>query len=226
MGKLFSLLAGKTKQLRSQLETLRRKTPTCKLCYERKAEALFDVYTETTICEKCYEKFNVLFRVEKKDNFEILSLYEYDETFKTILYDLKALGDIVLAPLFLERHLPALRLKYHGYILIPAPSNEEDDKVRGFNHVVEIFKSLNLEMLPLIKKSEVFKQSDLHYNERQEVGKKLEIKEGERVRGKKILIVDDLKTSGATLRAIYGLLKPYNPKVIKALTIACTVIDK
>ncbi len=184
------------------------------------------MYTKPTICEACYQKLNVIFKVEKIDNFEILSLYEYDETFKTILYDLKALGDIVLSPLFLERHVPYLKVKYQGYILIPAPSNEEDDKERGFNHVVEIFKSLKMEILPLIKKSEVFKQSDLHFDERQEVVKKLTITGGEKVKGKKILIVDDLKTSGATLKAIRELLIPFNPKVIKGLTIACTILDK
>ena len=50
------------------------------------------------------------------------------------------------------------------------------------------------------------------FDERQNVIDKLEVVKGERVRGKKILLVDDLFTTGATVKAMIKLLKPYNPK--------------
>ncbi|HKM02590.1 MAG TPA: phosphoribosyltransferase family protein, partial [Bacilli bacterium] len=65
----------------------------------------------------------------------------------------------------------------------------------------------------------------LHFDERQNVIDKLEVVKGERVRDKKILLVDDLFTTGATVKAMIKLLKPYNPKKIQVLTLAYTKIS-
>lgn len=181
-----------------------------------------DLVSESLICDACYRALEVTFKVEKLSDVEVLSLYEYNEKLQTLLYNLKALGDIELADVFLNRHLPFLKAKYHGYVIIPAPSSIEDDKKRGFNHVVKIFKSLNFEILPLITKKIAFKQSDLNFKARQEVLNKLVITNGAVLRKRKVLIVDDVKTTGATLKAMITLIKPFKPKVMKVLTISAT----
>ncbi len=174
------------------------------------------------MCDACYRELKVTFNIEKFSDVEVLSIYEYNEKLQTLLYNLKALGDIELAAVFLKRHLPFLKTKYQGYIIIPAPSSFEDDQKRGFNHVIEIFKCLNFEMLPLITKKIAFKQSDLNFTARQEVMKKLTITNGAALRKAKVLIVDDVKTTGATLKAMIALIKLFQPKVMKALTISAT----
>ena len=142
-----------------------------------------DLVSPTKMCEKCFAELEVVDTKIKFDDIEVRSLYLYNEKFKTMLYHLKGLGDIELAPLFLERQWLWLNVKYANYLLVPAPSSHESDAARGFNHVEVMFQSLGLKMLPLIYKTADFKQSDLHFDERQKVNDKLAIKDGERLSG-------------------------------------------
>lgn len=186
---------------------------------------LSDLWGETTICRQCLKDFSVIFESSRLNGVKVMTLYDYNETLKTTIYHLKGLKDIELAPLFLERYIPYLRAEYRDFVLVPAPSTAESDKERGFNHVVEIFKTLKRPFLHVVHKKEAFKQSDLSFEERQKVGLKLTIHEGHLLKGKKVLIVDDIKTSGATLKAIVHLITPFQPKKIEILVIARTKVN-
>lgn len=177
------------------------------------------------MCDKCFSELKVTFHKEKIGGIEILSIFEYNEAMKTILFTYKGLGDIELHSVFLERYSLYLKLKYRKYILVPAPSTLESEKIRGFNHVEHIFSGVNSNILHLLHKKENFKQSDLSFTERQKVHKKIEIINGERLRNKKVLIIDDLKTTGATIKAIIELITPFAPKKIKVLTVAATKVN-
>lgn len=179
------------------------------------------------LCEDCLDAFEVSFYIRKIHGVEVLSLYAYNETFKGALYRYKAKGDIELSAIFLINYRYYLRLKYSGYYLVPAPSTTSSDEGRGFNHVIEAFKILKLPVIECAIKTEEFKQSDLNYQQRQEVKSKLSIIDGGRLSNKYILLVDDLFTTGATMKALIELVKIYHPKSIKVLTLAFTKsIDK
>ena len=90
-----------------------------------------------------------------------MNLYNYDEQIKEKLYQFKGCFDIELGKVFLEYYLMYLRIKYFGYVLVPAPSYKTSDEERGFNHVVEIFSSLKMKMIRCIHKISDVKQSDL-----------------------------------------------------------------
>ena len=121
---------------------------------------------------------------------------------------------------FLNYFKDELISKYRGYILVPAPSSELDNKERGFNHVIEIFKVLNLDILPIIKKKTNYKQSDLNKDERSKVIDKLEISNLEKIHNKKVLFVDDISTTGSTLKACLTLIKRGAPKRLHFLIVA------
>lgn len=200
-----------------------KKTPLCKVCLTKKVNpSINDIFVEVNMCEDCFMALKVTFKEEKIEGCSLLTIYEYNEGFKSLLYNFKALSDIALAPIFLERYLTFLRLRYHNYLVIPLPSTTESNEARGFNHVEEMIKGLKLKIIPLLFKKVNFKQSDLHFNERQEVAQKLGIKESSEISGKNILIVDDLKTTGASLKAAIKLVKTLNPKKISLLTLAAT----
>ena len=74
-------------------------------------------------------------------------------------------------------------------------------------------------MLSIIKKKIDFKQSDLDLLERKNIRNKLEIIDGDKITGKHIVLVDDVCTSGSTMRAMIELIRPYKPKSIKFLLI-------
>lgn len=196
----------------------------CKACFKPIPSSSF-VYLfgeEPQICEKCLSELGprmIEFKVEKTKG---LSVFLYNEEVRNKLYTLKGCFDIEMAGVFLSHFGSYFRLIYHGYFLIGAPSNLEKDEVRGFNHVEQIFACLRLPFIKAIRKTSAVKQSDLHYAERQRIGEKLEWISGVNIQGKKILLVDDVMTTGATIKACLKLIKSHHPKRVKILVMSKT----
>lgn len=149
-----------------------------------------------------------------------MAIYEYEGKVKENIFIFKGCGDYELKETFLSDFSIDLRVMFKDFIMLPAPSSKESNLKRGFNHVKEIFSVLKLPMVEVFRKNSNHKQSNLNYLERQNVGKVLSIYDGEKIKNKKVLIVDDICTTGATLKALINLVKPYNPKQIKVLVIA------
>jgi competence protein ComFC len=157
------------------------------------------------------------------DGVKGLAIYEYDETIRSLLYQFKGLYDIELKDVFLSKFQFYLRMKYRKFTLVPAPSNLDSEKERGFNHVKEMFSGLSLPFMDLFYKKIDYKQSDLNYYERQEVKEKIGIRVDVSLENKNILLVDDLMTTGSTLKAMINLLKPYKPKSVAILIMSHTL---
>ncbi len=194
--------------------------PVCKICFCDIKKDSLHYFLNPCICQQCFNTFDPKLKSFKDNGISYFYIYEYDELIKKLLFQFKGCYDIELKDVFLERFKYLLRLKYHGYILVPLPSTKEDDESRGFNHVVEIFKSLSLPMERCIFKKVDFKQSDLSFKERIKVKDKLGIKNGEALTNKKVLIVDDVITSGSSIKAAISLVSLYNPLKIKVLVLA------
>jgi competence protein ComFC len=181
---------------------------------------LSTLWIHNQVCSHCLSALKVDFYKRQIEGVPILSIYAYNEQFKEALYRFKAKGDIELAGVFIDNYKNYLRLKYQGYYLVPIPSSKQRDKERGFNHVEEVFKRLGLPLIYCIKKKVEFKQSDLDYEARQHVIDKLEVIDGQQISGKRILLVDDLVTTGATIKAALKLVSQYLPRSVQCLTLA------
>lgn len=176
------------------------------------------------VCEKCENKLHPLFLKFRIGNIDALALYKYDEEIRTLLYQLKGCYDIELAEVFLDRFKDELHLLYHDYYLIPAPSSKSDDEEREFNHVQIIFKCLNLPMLPIIEKAFDYKQVELNAKARKGAIRSLKLNSKNSLYGKKILIIDDVYTTGATVLGMIELIKSLRPKKIKVLVMSKTYL--
>ena len=150
-----------------------------------------------------------------------MALYDYDETIRDLIYKVKGCGDIELRETFLERYINIFKIKYKDYYLVPAPSYYEDDNKRGFNHVIEIYRCLGLEPLYIFEKIDDYKQAGSNVQNRQNIGEHIKTK-NINLYGKKILIVDDVYTTGSTIRFMIKQLRKMNPKTIKILVVAKT----
>lgn len=106
--------------------------------------------------------------------------------------------------------------------MIPAPSYQKNDEERGFNHVEEMFSVLNLKMKKCIHKTKQVKQADLTTKERQEIGSVLEIDNVD-LSGKNVLLVDDVYTTGSTIKAMINLVRQKGAKKIKVLLMSKTI---
>lgn len=69
-------------------------------------------------------------------------------------------------------------------------------------------------------KKEKYKQSDLRYEDREKMKKKIGIRNGEQLKGKKVLILDDVITSGNTLSTCLSLVLLQNPQCVELLVLS------
>ena len=147
-------------------------------------------------------------------------LYRYNETFKQWLFQYKGLLDYELRSIFMEPFIYLLNHQFAHHLFIPAPSANEHITQRGFNHLESMLDYFHFPWLNLIQKSTPFKQSDLSEEERRHIYAKLLVKDGERVRGRHVVLFDDVFSTGSTLMAMHDLLLPYQPKSMTGLILA------
>lgn len=202
-------------------------TQICKNCFKDidNVDLFIFINKNPSLCKNCIATFEPKFYSFKVDGIKVLALYDYDDLFKELIYKFKGCYDYELHPIFLEQYKRELKLLYHGYKIIPAPSYKDDDRKRGFNHVIEIYKSLGLEIVEAFEKTEKFKQADHNFKDRKKIKNYIKIKETISPNSK-ILLVDDIYTTGSTLKTMISLLKDSGIKTIKGLVLCKTKLSE
>lgn len=200
----------------------------CKICFKRISDnSLYNLTKRNNIlCEECFNKMHAKFVSFKIGNTKGLSIYEYTDFIKELIYKFKGCYDYELKDVFLYRYLSYIKLKYHGFYIVYVPSYHIDDERRGFNHVKAIFKSLKLKELPILKKKTAHKQSDQSSLGRRQIKDVIEIDENTILKDKKVLLVDDIMTTGSTLLTSIELLKSKGAKNIEILVVAKTKMKR
>lgn len=156
----------------------------------------------------------------KVNNYSAIAVYEYTDRIKSLLYQFKGCFDIEIFDVFLERFKHELKMMFYGYHMVPIPSYKDDDERREFNHVEEMFKVIKLPMIKALVKTSHIKQANSPFQERQKISKYLELINGVDLSGKKVLIVDDVYTTGSTMKAAIALIEKLHPKTIKVLVMS------
>ena len=183
---------------------------------------MFHILTNYQICMNCYREIKPTFIKFKIGKYKALAIYEYDDRIKKLLYQFKGCFDIEIFDVFLSRYARELRLIYDGFVMVPIPSYREDDENREFNHVKEMFKILKLKSEKVLFKTKKIKQANLSFKDRKQIKNILGIANGEALRNKKVVIVDDVYTTGATISAAISLIEQYHPKKIRILVMSKT----
>ena len=220
--KLSTYLTKSRKRWNTQLAQLKLKTPICKFCGNPIESNSFHslISDSPKICYKCYSSLTNLWKSFSLDGVKGFGLFRYDDNIRGMIYQFKGCYDYELAPIFLEYNKNYFRYKFKNYVVVPAPSSKESNELRGFNHVIEIFTSLGLEIIPCIEKIDNVKQSDLSHRERKSIGSHLNLQNKTLLRNKKVLLCDDVMTTGSTLKAMIKLVRSCSPKDIKIFVIS------
>lgn len=199
-------------------------TKVCKLCFKEITEISLNSLAkpELSLCDECYLKLNPKFKKFKIEDVDCLSIYEYNEDLKGIIYQYKGCFDFELNHIFLDRFVSEFRLLYSDFVIVPVPSFGEYDKIRGFNHVMEAFKILKIQIITCLIKNQKVKQSDRSAEDRKKISDYLTIDSDINLESKKVLLVDDIFTTGNTIRACLKLIKTLKPKLIKVLVLCKT----
>ena len=198
----------------------------CRVCFEKiNDHSLFNLISKNNIiCENCFSKFEPKFIYFYIGEIKATSLYIYNQEMKELIFKFKGCYDIELGEVFLNRYLWYLKMKYKGFYIVPLPSYPIDDERRGFNHVEEIYNRLKLPMLKVIKKTKESKQAKKKRKQRLKAIESFGVEDIDSVKDKKILIVDDVFTTGSSIRAAIKLVKMGKPKYIEVLVLAKNVL--
>jgi competence protein ComFC len=156
-------------------------------------------------CQKMLPYKKIIFQI---DGIEITSFVEYDENISRLLILYKEHCDEALAPVFFDRSKKLISKKYKGYVLIPLPSSSEKVAQRGFHHLHRMIESLDLEMADVLVKTKNVKQAKLSKEDRKQIDMIFEIRKDAEYSFENIVLIDDVCTTGASLKAAIALLRP------------------
>ncbi len=146
------------------------------------------------------------------------------EGVKELAFDL---ANLILAHFQLLEKKPLFLKNPQDYLILPIPLTKERLKRRGFNQSAELAKVLAeslkipLETEVLLKTKETFPQAILSEKEREENVKGVfAVEQKEKIFQKKILLVDDIFTTGATMKEAAKKLKEVGAKKVIGIVVA------
>lgn len=120
---------------------------------------------------------------------------------------------------------------WKGKILIPIPLFKRNLKRRGFNQAEEITKNLaKILEIPssncLVKIKETPSQTELSGREREKnIKGTFSVKNKELIKNRKVILVDDIYTTGATMNEAAKILKEAGAKEVEGIVVARGSID-
>lgn len=155
-----------------------------------------------------------------KENHKVShrALYTYNEAMKEYFSKYKFQGDAMLSNVFAKEVKQVLK-NYKGYTIIPVPLSKERMKERQFNQITAILNAAKISYHDILEKKDIKKQSEKSRKERLTSDCPFRIKSDSQIPDK-VLIPDDIYTTGATLKGIYHLFYEKGAKIVKSLTIA------
>jgi competence protein ComFC len=188
----------------------------CRVC-SRPFQFLEERFRHGDVCHDCK-------RWEEDDEWRGYldsnhSIYLYNDFFKEVMATFKYRGDYVLAIIFAEKikeHISNIQPD----LIVPIPLSMERLYERGFNQAEALLIESGLTPTMPLTRIHSEKQSKKSRLERIHIPQVFHVDHQIEIIGKNILLIDDIYTTGSTLRHAAKLLKELGAKGIKSLTLA------
>ncbi|MGG7059893.1 ComF family protein [Clostridium nigeriense] len=202
-----------------------------------KDEFLDIIYPPKNNCIVCESEFVGLCplcksKIQKvKEDEEFLSYGYYNGVLKKLILEFKYKQNFVAGKILAELLYDVIKnKKIEIDCIVFIPSSKEALKERGFNQceylAKEINKSLKLKIYKdLIKAKNIKEQKLLSKEDRfKNIKGAFSLKTNKNIKNKRVLIIDDVVTTGATLYECEKLLRENGASEIKILTVAKSYI--
>ncbi|EKN67661.1 ComF family protein [Schinkia azotoformans] len=196
----------------------------CRIC-SRPFSKLEPKFRKQDLCYDCYNW-------ERTSEWQGLltqntSIFNYNDFLKDLLAQFKFRGDHELVKIFTEPIQTKFKQMFDQKkppIIIPVPLSIERQYERGFNQAQSLASLLSQQPIEeILERSHTEKQSKKKRSERLLTDSPFHLKADinpAQYKNKNFLIIDDIYTTGITLRQIAKVLQPLSPNSIKSLTLA------
>lgn len=182
----------------------------CALCFEKlslKGNFIRNEVFKDACCSMCRES---LHRQPQRTEFcgiNVYSEYIYQEDIRLAILRYKESRDKYLARIFLH---PYWSYYFRKHYVVLVPSTQSSFERRGFDHIELLalhsgFKDVHHIFENKGKEQQALKKE----HDRKNVRGEIKLKNHDDIKGRKILILDDIITSGNTILACAELLKPH-----------------
>jgi ComF family protein len=190
------------------------------------------------LCPNCIMKIP---RVEREINNKIIAIFEYHNPLvKKIIWNLKyyhhpylgqKLGEILYDELLEDIYEIKIYTAGSPILVIPVPISRAKTKMRGYNQAKKIArgfcqrggkKIFNLGNNIVTKKTETIPQARISNRSKRlkNIHGTFKIKKPEFVRGRTIIVIDDVTTTGGTMNEIINILEKAGAKKVIGLAVA------
>ena len=200
----------------------------CSVCGKLNKEGL------SVKCKKMLEKL-AIFQITKEnlqENYfqELISIFPYEGIVRQLLLAYKFNEKSYMYVCFVNFILKNKKIfeKLQSYdTIIPVPISKKRMKERGYNQSLLIAKKLSknlkvqLQTQCLLKNRNIIEQSKLNKQQRKENIKNVyELRNGKILSNKRILLIDDIYTTGSTVNECAKVIYQAKPKKIDVLVVA------
>lgn len=151
-----------------------------------------------------------------------VSVFEYNDSMKELLASFKFRGDAALVEVFQKDILACYKInliKEKIDLTIPIPLSPERLYERGFNQARLLADFLPLAPTDALSRTHHEKQSKKSRHERLASSNVFSIIESSKIMNKNILLIDDIYTTGSTLRHAAKVLKDNGATSVSSLTL-------
>lgn len=192
----------------------------CRYCLKDIHHSLdfYQLIYHSVLCSECIHSFEVIEDKKMWNGYSMQILYRYNDFFRSLLFQYKGQYDIALAPCFLDIFYHSLIKEYKDAIFVVLPSSATDNQKRGFCPNETILKEYGFFVFDGLYKDRDYKQTS--QKDRSAIFKVLKMKEAHRLTNQKVVLFDDVITSGNSLKAALLLVEQCNPKSIEILVLS------
>ncbi|MBB1122536.1 ComF family protein [Limosilactobacillus sp. Lr3000] len=180
----------------------------CKGCGNGKAEG------RLRLCKEC-QRWQQLYGWHLYHR----GLYHYNDAMKNYMQRYKFNGDYRLRLVF-QREFSRLVNHSKADIIVPIPISTATMQTRGFNQVVGLLREVQYQTVLQVIVEDKAAQSSKSRKERLETTQPFSLISPEKVVNKRVLLVDDVYTTGRTLYHAASLLKQAGSQWIGSVSLA------
>jgi competence protein ComFC len=150
------------------------------------------------------------------------SLYVYNDSLKEVIAKIKYRGDAELIKAFYPVAHSKFKSIFRTSTLVPIPLSEERQYERGFNQAEIFARSLNRDVQPILKRIKHDEKQSKKTRKDRMLKKKnpFIVINDSRVTNKSVLLIDDVYTTGSTLRYAAKVLKESGAGQVSSITLA------